>query len=129
MQALLLGLVLRSRRAGLGRQDFLIEHGGVDVLDEAALLGQDRRRAGVDLGEAAIDEEFLAVAVIRLDEDDAGLQRRDQRRMARQDRHLALDDGTMTLTTSPENRMRSGETSSNLKVCAMVLSWRMATGE
>ena len=73
LQALLLVIVMRTGETGLGGQDFGIEHGGVDVLDEAALLGQDRRRRLVDLDEAALDEEFLAVALGRLDEDDTCL--------------------------------------------------------
>ena len=62
VQALKFGFVMRAGELGFGRQDLLVEDRVVDVLEEAALLGQDRRRAMVDLDEAAIDEEFLAVA-------------------------------------------------------------------
>ena len=80
-----------------------------DLLLRQGLLGQDGKAVLAHVGEAAADRTRRPLPGVSVTTRKPGLERRHQRRMAGQHRHIALARRAgRPASTSPENRMRSG---------------------
>ena len=77
----------------LGILDLLGERRGVEFGHGDGDLGQQRQALRIDLNHAALDEDAVGRAAVLVDGDNARLQRREHRRVAREDAHLALGSG------------------------------------